>query len=83
MPAPKKIARKLEGGGRGSAGGASIARKPVVKVKPKSKGKLKEPTSNVKDRKDPFAGINAKPKPTRNKPTGSNVKVVRNPFAGL
>lgn len=50
MPAPKKVARVLEGGGRGSAstGGASrIARKPVVKVQPKPNLKA-EPKSNVR-----------------------------------
>lgn len=83
MVAPKKMIM-----GRGesavSIGRArSIARKPVVKVKPKTKTKAAEPKSNVKVKKDPFANINSKSKAPRNKPTGSNVKVIKNPFAGL
>lgn len=50
MVAPKKIFKKLEGGGRGmlSTGGAS--RKAVVKVKPKPDTKA-EPKSNVTKRR--------------------------------
>lgn len=46
MPAPKKIAKRLEGGGRGSLSTGGAGRKAVVKVKPKPNTKA-EPRSNV------------------------------------
>lgn len=47
MPAPKKIFKKLEGGGRGMLSTGGAARKAVVKVKPKPNTKA-EPKSNVR-----------------------------------
>ena len=75
MPAPKKnpLTNLIKKG----------AKKAVVKVKPKTKTKVAEPKSNVKVKKDPFANINSKAKASKNKPTGSNVRVIKNPFAGL
>lgn len=47
MVAPKKIFKKLEGGGRGMLSTGGAARKAVVKIKPKPNTKA-EPKSNVK-----------------------------------
>ena len=50
MVAPKKIFKKLEGGGRGMLSTGGAARKAVVKVKPKPNTKA-EPKSNVTKRR--------------------------------